>query len=66
MNRTPLIILDLFVVKVSMIIWIVLIDLKTPHYHLKMRFLANCLVAHAQIQSAHMRLECGMPLDVTR
>ena len=62
------IILDLFFVKVSipMIIWIALIDLKRVNCHLKMRFLANCLVDHAQIQSMHMRLECGMPLDVSR
>ena len=39
-----------------MIIWIVLIDLKRLDYLLKMRHLANCLVAHAQIQSIHMRL----------
>ena len=25
-----------------------------------------CLVVHAQIQSTHMRLKCGMPLDVRR
>ena len=68
MNRRRLIILDLFVVKVStpMIIWIVLIDLKILNCHPKMRSSANCLVVHAQIQSIHMRLECGMPLDVRR
>ena len=65
-NRVPLIILDLFVVNVSipMIIWIVLIELKRLNCHLKMRFLVSCLVVHAQIQSTHMRLESGMPLGV--
>ena len=54
-NHTPLIISDLFVVKVSilMIIWIVLIHLKRLNCHLRMRSLANCLVVHAQIQSTH-------------
>ena len=63
MNRVPRIILDLFVIKVSfpMIIWIVLIDLMRLNCHLKMRFLPNGLVVHAQIQSIHTRLECGMP-----
>ena len=65
-NRVPLIILDLLVVKVSipMIRCIVLIDLKRLNYHLKMRSLANCLVVLAR--SIHIRLECGMPLDVRR
>ena len=31
-----------------------------------MRSSANCLVDHAQIQNTHMRLECGLPLDVRR
>ena len=61
-KRVALIIL----VSIHMIIWIVLIGLKRLNYHLKMRSVANCLVVPAQIQSIHMRLECGMPLDVRR
>ena len=43
MNRVPLIILDLFVVKVSipLIIWIVLIDLKRLNCHFKMHFFSK-------------------------
>ena len=59
----PLIILDLFVVMVSIpeIIWVVFIDLKRLNCHLEMRSSANSLVVHAQIQNTHMRLECGLP-----
>ena len=45
-----------------MIIWIVLLNLMKLCYHLKIRSSTSCRVAH--VQSMHMQLECGMPLDV--
>ena len=51
-------------VSIPMIIWIVLIDLMRRNYPHKIRYSANCLVVHVQIQNTHTRLGCEMELNV--